>query len=192
MPPKPKITREMVLDAAFELVRREGQAALNVRTLARRLNCSTQPILYTFATVEALRAAVYERADEFHTAYILPQAGEGADALLQLGLNYVRFGHEEGHLFRFLFESNQFGGMDMNALVQWPGVGELVNILAQGLGCQAEAARQVFLTFFAVAHGLASLLANNAMAYDENECAKMLETVFYGALAQIKEGEENA
>lgn len=192
MPPKPKITREMVLDAAFELVRREGQAALNVRTLARRLNCSTQPILYTFATVEALRAAVYERADDFHTAYILPKAGEGADALLQLGLNYVRFGHEEGHLFRFLFESNQFGGMDMNALVQWPGVGELVNILAQGLGCQAEAARQVFLTFFAVAHGLGSLLANNAMAYDENECAKMLETVFFGALARIKEGEENA
>lgn len=192
MPPKPKITREMVLDAAFELVRREGQAALNVRTLARRLNCSTQPILYTFATVEALRAAVYERADDFHTAYILPKGAEGPEALLQLGLNYVRFGHEEGHLFRFLFESNQFGGMDMNALVQWPGVGELVNILAQGLGCQAEAARQVFLTFFAVAHGLASLLANNAMAYDENECAKMLETVFFGALARIKEGEENA
>ena len=192
MPPKPKITREMVLDAAFELVRREGQAALNVRTLARRLNCSTQPILYTFATVEALRAAVYERADDFHTAYILPQAGEGADALLQLGLNYVRFGQEEKHLFRFLFESNRFGGMDLKALLQGPDVGELVGILANGLQCETAEAEKVFLTFFAVAHGLASLLANNAMAYDENECAKMLETVFFGALARIKEGEENA
>ena len=192
MPPKPKITREMVLDAAFEVVRREGQAALNVRTLARRLNCSTQPILYTFATVEALRAAVYERADDFHTAYILPQAGEGADALLQLGLNYVRFGQEEKHLFRFLFESNRFGGMDLKALLQGPDVGELVGILANGLQCETAEAEKVFLTFFAVAHGLASLLANNAMAYDENECAKMLETVFFGALARIKEGEENA
>ena len=192
MPPKARISREDILNAAFDLVREKGQAALNVRAAAKRLGCSTQPVLYNFATVESLKDAVYRKADEFHTAYILPQAGEGADALLQLGLNYVRFGHEEGHLFRFLFESNQFGGMDMNALVQWPGVGELVNILAQGLGCQAEAARQVFLTFFAVAHGLGSLLANNAMAYDENECAKMLETVFFGALARIKEGEENA
>ena len=191
MPPKPKITREMVLDAAFDLVREKGQAALNVRSVAKRLGCSTQPVLYNFATVVSLKDAVYRKADEFHTAYILPKGAEGPEALLQLGLNYVRFGHEEGHLFRFLFESNQFGGMDMNALVQWPGVGELVNILAQGLGCQAEAARQVFLTFFAVAHGLASLLANNAMAYDENECAKMLETVFYGALASMK-GDTNA
>ena len=191
MPPKPKITREMVLDAAFELVRREGQAALNVRTLARRLNCSTQPILYTFATVEALRAAVYERADDFHTAYVLPKGAEGPEALLQLGLNYVRFGHEEKHLFRFLFESNRFGGMDLKALLQGPDVGELVGILANGLQCETAEAEKVFLTFFAVAHGLASLLANNAMAYDENECAKMLETVFFGALASMK-GDTNA
>lgn len=191
MPPKPKITREMVLDAAFELVRREGQAALNVRTLARRLNCSTQPILYTFATVEALRAAVYERVDDFHTAYILPKGAEGPEALLQLGLNYVRFGHEEKHLFRFLFESNRFGGMDLKALLQGPDVGELVGILANGLQCETAEAEKVFLTFFAVAHGLASLLANNAMAYDENECAKMLETVFFGALASMK-GDTNA
>ena len=45
----------------------------------------------------------------------------------------------------------------------------------------------MFLTFFAVAHGLASLLCNNAMAYDEKECAGMLETVFFGALAALEE-----
>ena len=191
MPPKARITRDMVLDVAFDLVRTEGQAALNVRTLAQRLGCSTQPILYTFATVESLKAAVYEKADDFHTAYILPEGKEGAEALLRLGLNYVRFAHEEKHLFRFLFESNKFGGMDMNALLKGPGVGELVGILAAGLGCEAEAAERLFLTFFAVAHGLGSLLCNNAMAYDETECAKMLETVFYGALASMK-GENHA
>ena len=191
MPPKARISREDILNAAFELVRREGQAALNVRTLARRLNCSTQPILYNFATVEALRAAVYERADDFHTAYILPKGAEGPDALLRLGLNYVRFGHEERHLFRFLFESNRFGGLDLPALMQGPGTGELVDILAQGLCCERAEAEKVFLAFFAVVHGLGSLLANNAMAYDETRCAEMLETVFYGALASLK-GDTNA
>ena len=186
MPPKAKVTRDMILDAAFDLVRTEGQAALNVRALARRLGCSTQPILYNFATMEALTAAVYEKADEYHTACILPRDGEGPDALLELGLNYVRFGHEEKHLFRFLFESNQFGGMDMKSLLRGPGTDALVNILAEGLGCETKAAEKVFLTFFAVAHGLASLLANNAMAYDETECTEMLETVFYGALASLK------
>ena len=48
--------------------------------------------------------------------------------------------------------------------------------------------REMFLTFFAVAHGLASLLCNNAMAYDETECAGMLETVFNGVLTSMNEG----
>ena len=132
MPPKARITRDMILDAAFELIRAEGHQALNVRTLAGRLGCSTQPILYNFPTMDALKDAVYEKADRFHTAYILPREGEGPDALLLLGLNYVRFGYEERQLFRFLFESNRFGGMDMNALVRGPEVGELVAILASG------------------------------------------------------------
>ncbi len=188
MPPKAKITRDMIVDAAFSLVRREGHEALNVRTLAKALGCSTQPILYNFATVEELKAAVYRRADDFHTACILPREGRGADVLLQLGLNYVRFGHEERHLFRFLFESNQFRGMDMKGLLQGPGAAELVAILAGGLGCATAEAEKVFLTFFAVAHGLASLLCNNAMAYDETECAGMLETVFNGVLTSMNEG----
>ena len=108
MPPKAKVTRDMIVDAAFDLVRAEGQGALNARAVARRLGCSTQPVLYAFATMEELKAAVYARADDFHTAYILPKDAAGDAALLALGLNYVRFGHEERHLFRFLFESNQF------------------------------------------------------------------------------------
>ena len=195
MPPKARVTRDMILDAAFDLVRAEGHQALNVRTLARRLGCSTQPILYNFATVEELKDAVYGKADEFHTASILPREGAGPNALLSLGLHYVRFAHEEKHLFRFLFESNRFGGMDMDALLRGPGVGELVEVLAGGLGCGAEEAEKVFLTFFAVAHGLASLLCHNAMDYDETECAAMLETVFNGALAALEEernGKQNA
>ena len=186
MPPKAKVTRDMILEAAFDLVRREGQEALNVRALAKALNCSTQPILYNFAAMEELKDAVYQRADAFHTACILPAGEEGADALLRLGLNYVRFGHEERHLFRFLFESNRFGGMDMGSLTQGPGIGEMIHILADGLNCGADEAEKMFLTFFAVAHGLGSLLANNAMAYDETQCTEMLETVFYGALASLK------
>ncbi len=186
MPPKAKVTRDMILDAAFDLVRAEGQGALNVRALSRRLGCSTQPILYNFATMEALTAAVYERVDEYHTSCILPRGEAGPDALLRLGLNYVRFGHEEKHLFRFLFESDQFKGMDLKGLLQGPGTGELVDILSGGLGCERAEAEKVFLAFFAVVHGLGSLLCNNAMAYDETQCTEMLETVFYGALASLK------
>ena len=49
----------------------------------------------------------------------------------------------------------------------------------------------MFLTFFCAAHGLASLLANNAMTYSEGQSRKMLESVFYGMTASRK-GKEHA
>ena len=49
MPPKPKFTREQLVDAAFELVREQGVDALVARELAKRLNTTTTPI-FTFFT----------------------------------------------------------------------------------------------------------------------------------------------
>ena len=52
MPPKVKVTKDMVIDAAFEIAREAGAENINARTVAKKLNCSTQPVMYHFATIE--------------------------------------------------------------------------------------------------------------------------------------------
>ena len=52
MPPRSKITREMIIDAAYEIVRESGEGSLNARSIADRLGCSTQPVLYVFRTMD--------------------------------------------------------------------------------------------------------------------------------------------
>ena len=185
MPPKVKITKKMILDASFEVIRNSGHENLNARTIAEYLQCSTQPVLYNFKTVDEIREAVYQMIDEYHTAYIMPKDGD-ENPMLTLGLNYVRFGQEERNLFRFLFQTNQFGGMDMAALLENPALTDILLVMAKGIDCDVEKAREMFLTFFVIAHGLASLLANNAMEYDEEQSAKMLQNVFFGMLASRK------
>lgn len=185
MPPKVKITKKMILDASFEVIRTSGHENLNARTIAEYLQCSTQPVLYNFKTVDEIREAVYQITDEYHTTYIMPKEGD-ENPMLALGLNYVRFGHEEKNLFRFLFQTNQFGGMDMATLMDNPALSDILQVMAKGLDCDVEEAREMFLTFFVIAHGLASLLANNAMEYDEEQSAKMLQNVFFGMLASRK------
>ena len=190
MPPKVRITKEMVIDASVEIIRKAGHENLNARAIAEYLNCSTQPVLYSYRTVDEIREAAYEAADEYHTAFIMPKETD-QNPMLALGLHYVRFGYEEKNLFRFLFQTNKFGGMDIAALMNDPALSGIIGVMAAGLECSAEEAREMFLTFFCVAHGLASLLANNAMAYDETQCRKMLEDVFFGMIASRK-GKENA
>ena len=185
MPPKIKVTKQMVAEASFQVVRTSGHENLNARTIAKYLGCSTQPVLYSFKTVDEIRQAAYEIADEYHTAYILPKETD-ENPMLSLGLNYVRFGQEERNLFRFLFQTDKFGGKDVGALMSDPGLSAILGIMSAGLEMDVEQAREVFLTFFCVAHGMASLLANNSMEYDEGQCRKMLEQVFYGMIAAQK------
>ena len=190
MPPKVKVTKQMVADASFEVVRAKGHENLNARTIAEYLGCSTQPVLYSFKTVDEIREAAYEIADGYHTSYIMPKETD-ENPMLALGLNYVRFGHKEKNLFRFLFQTDQFGGKDINTLMSGPELAGILKVMAKGLQVEPEQAGEMFLTFFCAAHGLASLLANNSMEYDEGQCRKMLEGVFFGMIASRK-GKQHA
>ena len=190
MAPKVKITKQMVEDTAFEVIRARGHEALNAKSISERLGCSTQPVLYSFHTVDEIRQAAYEIADEYHTAFIMP-GGTEENSMLALGLNYVRFGHDERNLFRFLFQTDKFGGKDIETLLSGSEMSGILNIMATGLQVDQEQARAMFLTFFCAAHGLASLLANNSMEYEEAQCRSMLESVFFG-MASARKGNENA
>ena len=107
-----------------------------------------------------------------------------------VGLRYVRFGYEEKNLFRFLFQTNQFGGMELAALFDDPQLSGLLGLMAAEHGIGAEEAKERFLTSFALVHGLASLLANNAMEYDEERCARVLENVS-GSERASRKGQEH-
>lgn len=65
MPPKAKITKEMMIQEAFQIARTEDVNRITARRISERLKCSTQPILYYFATVDEIKVAVYQQADEY-------------------------------------------------------------------------------------------------------------------------------
>ena len=101
MPPTAKVTREIILSAALDITRREGFDAVNARSLAARLGCSTRPIFTCYENMEAVKADFLEYAFAFYeqraTAW-----GEGEDPFLALPLTYLRFAREEPLLFRAL------------------------------------------------------------------------------------------
>lgn len=192
MPPKPKVTRDDIVAAAFELVRAQGHENLNTRSLASALGCSTQPLLYWFASMEEIRRETYVAADGFHTGFIMEGLEHADDPLLALGINYVRFGYEEPHLFRFLFQTDGLGAQDIGALLDGPDLGQMIGIVAQEVGISESDARTVFLSLFIAAHGYASLLANNAISFDEEIVSMALTSAYMGAIAQLEEEEHEA
>lgn len=178
MPPKAKINRQMIIDAAFQIIRRQGHESLNTRTIAQELHCSTQPVMYYFKTVEEIRLEAYHKADAFHSEYISPKGERNLNPLLELGLNYIQFGYAEKNLFRFLFQTNGFDGQTVTNLLSAPEGEAMVGMVSGVMGCSAEEARMAFFQLFVSAHGIASLLANNAMAYEEDTFRAVLENAY--------------
>ena len=186
MPPKTRITREMILEAAAEVIRENGFENMNARTVSQKLHCSTQPVMYHFATIEDLKRSVYKYVDQLHSAYMMDIPQE-QDPVLGIGLNYIRFAVKEPQLFRFLFQS---GYAEENNLLEMIDSEELVPILfaMQGSsGLDMKKTRDVFLTVALFAHGYASIIANNSLEYDEKLIAEHLERAWNGAVLAAKE-----
>ena len=64
MPAKAKVTKEMIIDAAFEIAKEMGAENINARTVSQKLSCSTQPVLYHFkASVDVPKTAIGGRCE---------------------------------------------------------------------------------------------------------------------------------
>ena len=174
MPPKTRITAEMIINAAVDVIRQRGFENINARTVSGQLHCSTQPVMYHFSTIDSLKRAAYKRVDQLHTEYMM-KTPPGQDPILGIGLHYVHFAVEEPQLFRFLFQS---GYAQENSLLEMVDSEELVPVLEamrEGAGLSMQKTRNVFITVALFAHGYASIIANNHLEYDEKLIAEHLE-----------------
>lgn len=184
MPPKAKMTRDMIIGAAFEIARSEGAENINARTVSEKLGCSTQPVMYHFKTIEELKKAVYTKADEFHSAYITEIHEQSP--MKGIGLQYIRFGANEKNLFRFLFQTNEFSGKRVSDLTSAEEAEFIFEAISKARGLSVEQAKAIFKSLFLFAHGYASMFANNEMEYEEETILADLDLIFEGAVYALK------
>ncbi|MDE6727214.1 MAG: TetR/AcrR family transcriptional regulator [Oscillospiraceae bacterium] len=185
--PKAKIKREMVVDAAFDIARAMGIENVNARTVAEKLGCSTQPVMYHFARIEEMKRAVYEKADRFHSEYLMNIESPENGIMLGIGLNYVRFAIREPNLFRFLFQSGFAVENSLLEMIDSDELKPLLDIMSGAMEMSLAQTKEVFVTIAMFAHGYASIIANNSLKYDEGLVAAHLERAYHGAVLAARE-----
>lgn len=187
MPPKAKITKEMVLEAAFRVARQNGADCINARTGSKAIGCSTQPVMYYFSSIDELKGAVYAKADDYHTNYLLNISTSQEDVLLEIGLNYIRFAVHEPNLFKFLFQSGYAKENSLLEMIDSEEIKPLIAAMQEAMNIDLESTKEIFITLAMFVHGYASIIANNSLECDEQLISKHLERVYRGALSALKE-----
>jgi AcrR family transcriptional regulator len=113
MPPQMKFTRDVILQQAFEIVRKEGLEALSTRRIAQELECSTRPVYNASPSMQELQEATIVRAWEYALSYFTLEI-DAAEPFLSFGLRYFHFAQEEPQLFKLLFLDGRIG-IDLEA-----------------------------------------------------------------------------
>lgn len=176
MPPRTKITQEAIVDAAVELIRKNGIGAFNARSLAKALGCSTQPLFSNFESMEALRQAVIQRAmDLYRQAQANAAQSFSGPPYKASGMAYIRFAAEEKELFRLLFMRDRKKEIIPESD---PDIEEKSELLRRQLGLSPQDAFRFHLEMWVYVHGIAAMIVTDYLPWKQETVSQMLTDQF--------------
>ena len=177
MPPQVKITKDEIIKTTVDLVRANGEAAINARAIATALNCSTQPIFSNFTSMEELEKATRSAAYEVYLKFINNELESGKyPQYKSLGMAYIRFAREEKELFKFLFMCDRTG-LDTAPSYDFE---EAVELIMKANGISKENATLMHLEMWSCVHGVAVMFATSFLPLEWELVSDMLSNVYLG------------
>ena len=101
---KTQITREMILEAAYELLDEAGSSSVAIKLIAERLGCSTQPVSWQFGSMTELKKELYIYASHkvFGGLEERMQGKDAIEAFFISGIRYLSIACDHPNVFRFL------------------------------------------------------------------------------------------
>ena len=184
MPPKIKVTTQEIIQTATELVRQSGESAINARSIAKALNCSTQPIFSNFSSMEELRTALLAEAQTIVEDYIVRETASGLYPPYKAsGMAYIRFAKEEKELFKLLYMRTR---KEDDYRKDEKLFDQMTNIVEENTGLAKEISSLFHLEMWAYVHGIATMFATGFLNLDWKIVSQSITDVYQGLKKQYK------
>lgn len=188
MPPKVKINKADVIEAALELVRQGGMPAINARAVARQLNCSTQPIFRVFDSMDELKRAVMGRISEVYNVYFDEHLQRhDVPPYKATGLAYINFARDEREFFKVLFMRDRTGE---GQVAEDHSFDVAVERIMATTGMTREAAARFHLDMWVFVHGIATMLATSYLDLGDPLISELMTDAYQGFVPLFQETNE--
>ena len=191
MPPKPKCSKEDIIQTAFEMTRESGFESVAARELGKRLGTSATPIFTHFKNMHEVELEVRKLALQEFEKYTA-DALNYSPAFKQLGILMVQFAKEEPKLFQVLYmqeheQSQSFEEMfkDLGNTAQ-----VCIEIIQKDYDLTKEEASKVFRQVWMHTFSVCVLEANNICHFSNEEISEILSMEFQGTLMLVKTGKD--
>lgn len=183
MPPTVRFTRDAVLHAACQLMRREGMEALNARAIAKELGGSTQPIFRLFTNMEDLHWELILYVARQFQAHAEADMAQSDSPYIQLCTTYLLYGRDEPELFKLLFMRDRVSEGQYSDQTNFDLV---FNIIKKETSLDDETALRFFERTWLFIHGLAVCIATKYIpCQDERYLISMVKEAYNAAVKMM-------
>lgn len=183
MPPTVRFTRDAVLNAACQLMRREGIEALNARAIAKELGGSTQPIFRLFTNMEDLHRELILYVTRQFQAHAEADMAQSDSPYIQLCTTYLLYGRDEPELFKLLFMRDRVSEGQYSDQTNFDLV---FNIIKKETPLDDETALRFFERTWLFIHGLAVCIATKYIpCQDERYLISMVKEAYNAAVKMM-------
>ena len=189
--PKQRITKEMVVDAAFEIAKSNGMEQVMVKNIADRIGCSVQPIYSYCKNMDGLRQDVAVRVRGFVREYMAEYV-DREDLFRSTGRAYIRLAKEQPHLFKIFILHQRKGISSLADLYQAETDSRTAGFIADELGIGMERARQLHLNMLIYTIGIGTIFSVTTPGISADEIYAQQEAAYEAFLRQAlgDEGQE--
>lgn len=175
--PKQKITKEMVVEAAFEIARKQGMEQVIVKSIAGRLGCSVQPIYSYCNNMDGLRQDVVNRTGQFIREYTAAHT-DPQDLFRSIGRAYLQLAKEEPNLFKIFILHRRDGVSSLEELYRKETDPRVAGFIAKQLGMEEAQARQLHLNMLIYTIGIGTIFSVTTPGIPAEEVFAQQEEAF--------------
>ena len=190
MPTTIRITKEMILNAAFDITRNEGIEKLSNREIAKKMNCSIRPIYYQFKNSEELYKALYNKINSYFYDFIMKNIVDDIPHYKQIGINYIKFAQEETNLFKVLFMSPSRNLPNTFVETDKTGFAGVVAAIKLSTHLSDKGIKSFHTKMWIFVHGIATLTVSKSVKFTEEQIRDLLSQEFQ-ALMLLEENPNN-
>lgn len=175
--PKQRITKEMVVSAAFEIARNEGMEHVMVKNIANRIGCSVQPIYSYCKNMEKLRQDVIMKVKRFIGDYVTMHIDKD-DIFGSTGKAYIRLAKKEPHLYKIFILHKRSGISSLEDLYQSETNPNTAGIIAEKLNISIKQAKKLHLNMLIYTIGIGTIFSVTEPGISVDEIYKQQETAY--------------
>lgn len=187
--PKQKITKEMVVDAAFDIARTQGTDQILVRNIANKLGCSVQPIYSYCNNMESLYRDVEEKAAGFIKEYLSSHIDKN-NFFQSTGRAYIQLAKEEPHIFKLFILRKRKTIHSLEDLYEQETDPQVARFISDDLDIALSKAKELHLNMLIYTVGIGTILATAEPDILTDEILIRQETAYRAFLKQALEDTE--